>query len=296
MNLKAIAYILSARWYIVGPIVAIALVLAATSAGPPTYKVEASFLLLLPGSEPEVSEEDPTVVEPDNPVVDASTVVNRAAELATSVLEGDLSRDELEARGYAGTYDFEIAPRDPFASVSVEATDPDQATATTLLLTDLLVVEMRNQQLRFGASPDAIGSAELLEVSLPQADYSGVWVRRAGIVALGSLIATLVATTVEGIVFWRRRPNLTEEPSTSEPVAATSDETDEDEEDTLGGGKAERADSQRSNETRESRWTRKPRRTELVFARNSRQRADDDADDVVEDAQAEDSGRQPRRH
>lgn len=194
MDLRTIVLILLRRWYVAVPIAVLALWFASGSGGSPSYTVESSFLLV---TQP-VDAED----EIGNPILETPSAVNSAANVAVVIMHSETRRIEIAEAGYAPGYGFSVARNDPFVNLAVAHGDPELATETATVLSNLFVEEMAVQQLRFDADAGALVRAELLEISAPIADYSGVRTTQATYAAAGMLLAFLAAFAVEGVVYF----------------------------------------------------------------------------------------------
>ena len=195
MDLKTIAVIVLRRWYAVLPIAIAALIFAASSGGQPSHNVDASFLLVSPvaGSSDGVT----------NPLLQTQAGVNSVANVAAVVMHSPPKRAAVAEAGFSPEYLFTVANLEPFVTFRVVSDDPDVVVDSATVLARLFVEELGIQQLRFGASPNALVDAQLLEVSPPIADYSAVRTQQAIVGLAGLLVAFLVAFLIEGIAYLR---------------------------------------------------------------------------------------------
>ncbi|RME29139.1 MAG: hypothetical protein D6798_00850 [Deltaproteobacteria bacterium] len=196
MDLTTLLTILRRRWYVAAPVLLVGLVGALLGGGRPSYTVEANFLLVAPvvGADGAAS----------NALLENSSGVNAVASVAVVVVESEASRADVAAAGYSADYDFRVARNEPFVTLVVEAHDPDLAVGTTLALSRLFLEEIADQQLRFGVASGSLVHGELLDVDEPTADYTGVRLRQALVVAAAALLAGLAAIATEGWAYTRR--------------------------------------------------------------------------------------------
>lgn len=203
MNTKTILLVLLRRWYVVIPIVVGGLVLASVSGGSPTQSVETRFLLVTAPTVSGTTEDANT-----NPILTTPSAVRSVANVVTVTMHTDSRRAEVFEAGYSPSYDFGVARNDPFVGLTVVDDTPEGAIESSIVLTQLFVEEMTTQQIRFGADPGALVQAELLEISAPIADYSGVRTTQAMIAFATVVVAAILAFAVEGAFYFfgdRRR-------------------------------------------------------------------------------------------
>ncbi|MEQ8841235.1 MAG: hypothetical protein RIB98_09655 [Acidimicrobiales bacterium] len=196
MEIRTIVLILLRRWYVAVPIAVLALWFAAGSGGQPTYSVEASFLLV---TNPSTTTEDAAA---SNPIIETPSAVNSVANVAVVVMQTEARRTAVAEAGFSPSYGFSVARDDPFVNLELTDDDPELAIETAAALTRLFVEEMDTQQTRFGADATALVRAELLEISEPTADYSGVRTSQLTVAVAGLLFAFVAAFAVEGIVYF----------------------------------------------------------------------------------------------
>ncbi|MEM9519810.1 MAG: hypothetical protein AAGA37_10865 [Actinomycetota bacterium] len=193
MNTKTLALILLRRWKVAVPIFVVALVFAIVNAGSPSHSVEVSFLLVTPSDVSGESDDANT-----NPILSTPSEVRSVANVVVITMQTDSRRLEVEESGYSLAYEFSVARTDPFVSAVVIDDTAEGAVESAIVLSQLFIEEMTQQQIRFGADAGALVRAELLEISEPLADYSGVRATQAIIVFLGLTLAVFAAFAIEG--------------------------------------------------------------------------------------------------
>ncbi len=196
MEIRTIVLILLRRWYVAVPIAILALYFAAGSGGAPIYSVEASFLLV---TNPTSTIEDSAA---SNPIIETPAAVNSVANVAVVVMQTESRRAAVAEAGYSPGYGFSVSRADPFVNLELTDDDPELAIESAVALTGLFVEEMEAQQIRFGADAGALVRAELLEISEPIADYSGVRTSQLTFAVAGLVLAFIAAFVAEGIMYF----------------------------------------------------------------------------------------------
>ena len=153
--------VLGHRWKVVvlGLICTFSLAAMAMVAIPPTYKANASRILLASSQTTAVSSTDPNLTQQKtiNPYLAFGGSIKATAEILAKVMNGDDIAQKVQEAGGTGTYVADLSAGDaPIITISAIGKSPAEALTTVTKATDVLEATLEKTQTDAGAKDDLL--------------------------------------------------------------------------------------------------------------------------------------------
>lgn len=214
MDALEILKILLRRWWVVVPVLALALGGAwyVTDQAPPEYSRQMSVLVIGPA---ELATEEPTRSNPYRGVG-----LDTTAQALTIVGNGGPTSAAAAAAGVTAGYEFASTRNSPIIRVTATADTPQDVVEALTFLLDRMETELEDRQDEAGAPAENRISLDVLDPpNGPVAIVSDSLRIQLAMLAAGLLLATLAAVAVDRLLAARRSAAARRRP----PVRATLD-------------------------------------------------------------------------